>query len=97
MSELFSIPIRWWIWPLHGSNYSSALHAIPFWTELRNTVFLSFSIVIGAILSSSFAAYGLAKIVWPNYSGIRTLPMIVIFFAGQRYFMQGISFSTDVG
>ena len=66
MSELFSIPIRWWIWPLHGSNYSSALHAIPFWTELRNTVFLSFSIVIGAILSSSFAAYGLAKIVWPG-------------------------------
>ena len=26
-----------------------------------------------------------------------TLPMIVIFFAVQRYFMQGISFTTDVG
>ena len=66
MSELFSTPIRWWVWPLQANNYASALHAIPFWRELGNTVFLSCSIVIGTVASSSFAAYGLAKIVWPG-------------------------------
>jgi multiple sugar transport system permease protein len=64
--QLFSIPIKWWVWPLHWDNYSQALSLIPFWSQLRNTVFLSVSTVVGTVFSGSFVAYGLAKIDWPG-------------------------------
>jgi multiple sugar transport system permease protein len=63
-SQLFTTPISWWVWPLHLDNYTQALGLIPFWSQLRNTVFLSVMTVIGTVLSSSFTAYGLAKVNW---------------------------------
>jgi multiple sugar transport system permease protein len=63
-SQLFTTPISWWVWPLHLDNYSQALALIPFWSQLRNTVLLSVLTVIGTVLSSSFTAYGLAKVNW---------------------------------
>jgi multiple sugar transport system permease protein len=63
-SQLFTTPISWWVWPLHLDNYTQALDLIPFWSQLRNTVFLSVMTVIGTVLSSSFTAYGLAKVNW---------------------------------
>ncbi len=64
--QLFTIPIKWWVWPLHFDNYSRALSLIPFWSQLGNTVFLSVSTVIGTVLSCSFVAYGLARVDWPG-------------------------------
>lgn len=63
-SQLFVTPVQWWVWPLHLDNYRNALSLIPFWSQLRNTVLLSVLTVIGTVLSSSFAAYGLAKVNW---------------------------------
>jgi multiple sugar transport system permease protein len=63
-SQLFTTPISWWVWPLHLDNYARALDLIPFWTQLRNTAVISVLTVIGTILSSSFTAYGLAKVDW---------------------------------
>jgi multiple sugar transport system permease protein len=63
-SQLFTTPIRWWVWPLHLDNYRQALRLIPFWSQLRNTLLLSVLTVIGTVLSSSFTAYGLAKVNW---------------------------------
>ena len=64
--QLFTIPIKWWVWPLHLDNYSQALSLIPFWSQLGNTVFLSVSTVIGTVLTCSFVAYGLARVDWPG-------------------------------
>ena len=55
--QLFSIPIKWWVWPLHWDNYSQALSLIPFWSQLRNTVFLSVSTVVGTVFSGSCLLY----------------------------------------
>jgi multiple sugar transport system permease protein len=63
-SQLFATPVSWWVWPLHLDNYRHALDLIPFWSQLRNTVLLSVLTVIGTVLSSSFTAYGLAKVNW---------------------------------
>jgi multiple sugar transport system permease protein len=63
-SQLFTTPIKWWVWPLHLDNYAHALALIPFWSELRNTMLISVLTVIGTVLSSSFTAYGLAKVNW---------------------------------
>lgn len=64
--QLFSLPVRWWVWPLHFDNYARALSLIPFWAQLGNTVMLSGLMVIGNILSGSFVAYGLSKVDWPG-------------------------------
>lgn len=63
-SQLFTTPIRWWVWPLHLDNYAKALGLIPFWSELGNTALISALTVIGTVLSSSFTAYGLARVNW---------------------------------
>jgi multiple sugar transport system permease protein len=60
--QLFTIPIKWWVWPLHLDNYTHALSLIPFWSQLGNTIFLSVTTVIGTVLSCSFVAYGLARV-----------------------------------
>jgi multiple sugar transport system permease protein len=164
-SQLFATPISWWVWPLRLDNYARALDLIPFWSQLRNTVLLSVLTVIGTVLSSSFTAYGLAKVQWggrrvllgvliitmllpsivtlvPTYvifrdlgwvntylplivptflgtpyyiflfrqfflripesmseaaSVVFTLPLVIIFFVGNKYILSGISFTTDVG
>ena len=62
--QLFTIPIKWRVWPLHLDNYSQALSLIPFWSQLGNTVFLSVSTVIG---TSCPAASWLTA--WPESTG----------------------------
>lgn len=84
--QLFSLPVRWWIWPLHFENYAHALSLIPFWAQLRNTVVLSGMTVIGNVLSGSFVAYGLSKVDWAGRRflfgvliGTMLLPGVVTF------------------
>jgi ABC-type glycerol-3-phosphate transport system permease component len=64
--QLFTVPVQWFVWPLHLSNYSNALSLIPFWSQLANTVLLSVLTVLGTVVSGSFVAYGLAKVDWPG-------------------------------
>jgi len=49
---------------LEWSNYSRGLVFIPFFAELRNTLIIALSCVLGTILSCSLVAYGLCKIEW---------------------------------
>ena len=65
-SQLFTTPVKWWVWPLHLGNYSQALSLIPFWQQLGNTVLISTLTVLGTVLSGSFVAYGLARVDWPG-------------------------------
>jgi multiple sugar transport system permease protein len=74
-AQLFTTPISWWVWPLRLDNYAQALSLIPFWAQLRNTVMLSVLTAIGTVLSSSFTAYGLAKV---NWGGRRVLLGVLI-------------------
>ncbi|MBN2406510.1 MAG: carbohydrate ABC transporter permease [Elusimicrobia bacterium] len=46
------------------SNYIVATRKIPFFLYLKNTLIVCFLSVIGVLLSSSLAAYGLSKIQW---------------------------------
>ena len=63
-TESFSIPPRLWSdnWIL--DNYARVFEAMPFWTYLGNTVFLSAIAVIGTLLSGPPVAYSLAKLRW---------------------------------
>jgi multiple sugar transport system permease protein len=48
--------------PVRMANYPDALSFVPFGTYLRNTLFLCFATVIGAVLSSAIIAYGFSQI-----------------------------------
>jgi multiple sugar transport system permease protein len=80
--QLFTIPIKWWVWPLHLSNYTQALSLIPFWSQLGNTIFLSVSTVIGTVLSCSFVAYGLARVDWPGRRPLFGLLIVTMLLPG---------------
>jgi multiple sugar transport system permease protein len=80
--QLFTIPIKWWVWPLHLDNYSHALSLIPFWSQLGNTIFLSVMTVIGTVLSCSFAAYGLARVDWPGRRPLFGLLIVTMLLPG---------------
>ncbi len=60
--EIFTTPIKWlpraWLW----SNYQTALTSIPFLTYFRNTLVIEVFNVVGTVLSSSFVAFGFARI-----------------------------------
>ena len=81
-AQLFTIPVKWWVWPLHLDNYTQALSLIPFWSQLGNTIFLSVSTVIGTVLSCSFVAYGLARVDWPGRRPLFGLLIVTMLLPG---------------
>lgn len=48
----------------HWQNYARAFQMIHFLQNLRNTLFVCFTTVLGTVLSSSLVAYGLSRIPW---------------------------------
>ena len=48
----------------HWRNYTDAFRRIDFFHNLRNTLFICFTYVIGTVLSSSLVAYSFARIPW---------------------------------
>ena len=62
--ELYAVPTRWWPEELQWDNYYKAVTAFPFLRYLRNTLFIVFMNVLGAVISNPLIAYGFAKIRW---------------------------------
>lgn len=95
--QLFSLPIRWWVWPLHFDNYAHALALIPFWAQLGNTVMLSVLTVMGNILSGSFVAYGLSKIDWPGRRLLFGVLIVTMLLPGVVTFVPTYIIFRDLG
>jgi len=53
------VPSKW----ITG-NFSTAVHAMPFWRYLANTLILVVLNVAGTLLSCPLVGYGLAKLRW---------------------------------
>ena len=49
---------------LHWANYQEAFQMMDFWENLRNTLFICFTTVIGTVISCSLVAYSFARIPW---------------------------------
>lgn len=49
----------------HWQNYTRAFEMMNFWRNLKNTLFVCFTTVIGTVLSSALVAYGFARITFP--------------------------------
>lgn len=64
-SELFRAPFRWLPDRIQFDNYKQMFTAIPFFKYLRNTLIIVFFNIVGSTVSSSFIAYGFARLHWP--------------------------------
>ncbi|HBY97921.1 MAG: carbohydrate ABC transporter permease [Ardenticatenaceae bacterium] len=52
--------------PFVWRNYIDALTLLPFQIFFRNTLIISIAVIIGELLSSSFVAYGFARLSFPG-------------------------------
>lgn len=66
MTEIIKFPPTFFPEEIHWENYLTAIKAFPFWQYARNTLLITFFVVLGNVLSNSFIAYGFAKIDFPG-------------------------------
>ncbi len=62
----FSFPPQWIPSPIEWSNYPKALTMVPFLLYFRNTVFIAILATVGAVLTSSWAAFAFARLDFPG-------------------------------
>jgi multiple sugar transport system permease protein len=65
-SQLYAYPPIWIPHPLQWENFPKTVTFVPFFLYLRNTLIISISSMVGVAISSSLAAYSLARIHWPG-------------------------------
>lgn len=65
-SQIFVVPPIWIPKPFMWGNYPEALTYIPFFRYMGNTFYIAGFNVLALSLSSSFVAYGFARIPWPG-------------------------------
>jgi multiple sugar transport system permease protein len=73
-AQMSAFPITWLPNPTTLGNYVYGLQAEPFGLYIVNSLVICCFSIIGALFSSSFVAYGLARIDWP----LRTPLFVVI-------------------
>jgi multiple sugar transport system permease protein len=64
--QIFQYPPQWIPDPIRWENYSTALTIKPFGIYLKNTLIICVLNVIAVVLSSSFCAYGFARLRFPG-------------------------------
>jgi len=64
--QIFTFPPQWIPDPPRWENFIEGLRAIPFFLYLRNTLIITVLSTLGLVLSSAMAAYGFAKLRWPD-------------------------------
>lgn len=63
-ADIFVLPPQWIPSPVQWSNYSDVMTILPFWSYLRNTLVITFTALLGQVLTSSMGAYAFARLRW---------------------------------
>jgi len=63
-AQIFVFPPIWIPHPVMWENYLRAVNFIPFFTYLKNTLYVCIMNVIGVVISSSLVAYAFSRIKW---------------------------------
>ena len=75
--QLFQFPPKFWVWPLRFENFPEAYAypALEFGRMLLNSAIITLLSVLGALISSTIAAYGFSRVKW---KGRDTVFMLVV-------------------
>lgn len=82
MSEIAQFPPTLFPEDVQWSNYLETVRAFPFFKYAGNTLFITFFVVVGNILSNSFIAYGFAKIDFPGKNILFSLVLSTMMVPG---------------
>lgn len=77
-SELFREPFQWLPDRFQFTNYREMFVSIPFFKYLKNTLIIVFFNVVGSIISSSFIAYGFARLRWPHRDKVFMIVLVTM-------------------
>lgn len=66
LEEIAQFPPTFFPETIRWQNYVETVQAFPFWQYARNTLLITFFVVVGNVVSNSFIAYGFAKLEFPG-------------------------------
>lgn len=82
MEEVVQYPPRFipetWQW----TNYLRTIQAFPFLRYAKNTLFITFFVVLGNVVANSFIAYGFAKVDFPGKKVLFSLVLATMMVPG---------------
>jgi len=82
MQEVVQYPPTFIPESIQWSNYMETIRAFPFLRYARNTLFITFFVVLGNVVSNSFIAYGFAKIKFPGKNILFSLVLATMMVPG---------------
>lgn len=82
MNEVVQFPPSFFPEDIQWSNYTETIQAFPFFRYAGNTLFITFFVVLGNVLSNSFIAYGFAKIAFPGKNLLFSLVLATMMVPG---------------
>lgn len=82
MNEIVKYPPTFFPESIEWSNYTTTVNAFPFFHYMKNTLFITFFVVLGNVVSNSFIAYGFAKISFPGKNVFFSLVLATMMVPG---------------
>lgn len=82
MEEVVQFPPTFIPETFQWSNYADTIASFPFFEYMKNTLFITFFVVLGNVLSNSFIAYGFAKISFPGKNVLFSLVLATMMIPG---------------
>lgn len=95
--QITSIDIVWWPSPMKFDNYIEATRPLPFLKLYYNTIVMVIGRVICALLFSSMAAYGHARLKFPGNNAIFAIVIIQQMVSGRNLHPSAVSDVRRVG
>ncbi|MBS4177348.1 carbohydrate ABC transporter permease [Lederbergia citrea] len=80
--QVFSWPPKWIPDPIRWDNYITTFSSLPFGKWLINTVIITFSTIIGTLLSCTLVAYGFARFRAPGRNALFILMLATMMLPG---------------
>lgn len=82
MTEIAQFPPSLLPENVQWSNYLETMQSFPFFRYVGNTLFITFFVVLGNVLSNSFIAYGFSKINFPGRNLLFSLVLSTMMIPG---------------
>jgi multiple sugar transport system permease protein len=82
-AESFTVPPEWIPLDFDFSNYERVFEEIPFWQQMGNSFFITFSVVIGQLMTASLAGYAFARLRFPGRNVLFWIVLATLMIPGQ--------------
>lgn len=96
-NQVFSVPMKWLPEVFKWENYVEIWKLVDLATFFKNTVFLSVTITVLTLLTSSFAAYGFSKMKFRGRDGLFLLYVATIAVPVQVFMIPQYILMTKLG